>query len=153
VGWKKVQLTLVQLKIRPYKTTVVHSLLTPDCKARIQYCRWLQELAFNGLLDPELMFYSNKVWCTLSGYVNSQYNRYWSTENPQAVHEVPLHDLKVGVWCAISARRITEPVLLHETINSELYVRLILSPFFDQLTEEKNCMGILCKIMQQHTLH
>jgi hypothetical protein len=27
-------------------------------------------------------------------------------ENPHAVHEVPLHDLNVGVWCEISAGRI-----------------------------------------------
>jgi hypothetical protein len=67
--------------------------------------------------------------------------RYWSTENPHAVHEVPLHDLKVGVWCAISARRIIGPVFFHETINSERYVRLILSPFFDQLTDEEKSYG------------
>jgi hypothetical protein len=54
---------------------------------------------------------------------------------------VPLHDLKVGVWCAISARRIIEPVFVHETINSERYVRLILSPFFDQLTDEEKSYG------------
>jgi hypothetical protein len=30
--------------------------------------------------DPELTFYSDKAWYTLSGYVNSQNNRYWSTE-------------------------------------------------------------------------
>jgi hypothetical protein len=70
---------------------------------------------------------------------------YWSTENPPVVHEVPLHDLKVGVWSAISAWRITEPAFLHKTINSKLYMRLILSPFFDQLTDEGNRMGILCK--------
>jgi hypothetical protein len=72
--------------------------LPPDCEARIQYCRWFQELVFNGLHDQELTFYSDEAWYTLSGYVNSQNNRYWSTENPHAVHEVPLHDLKVGVW-------------------------------------------------------
>jgi hypothetical protein len=53
-------------------------------------------LVFKGLFDPELMFYSDEVWYTLSGYMNSQDNRYWSTENPHAVYEVPLHDLKVG---------------------------------------------------------
>jgi hypothetical protein len=63
---------------------------------------------FNGLLDPELMLYSDEVW--LSGYVNSQNNRYWSTENPHAVHKVPLHDLNVTVWFAISAQRINGPI-------------------------------------------
>jgi hypothetical protein len=29
------------------------------------------------------------------------------------------------------------PCLFHETVNSERYVRLILSPFFSQMTDEK----------------
>jgi len=29
--------------------------------------------------------------------VNSQHNRYWSTENTLLIHEVLLHDVKVGV--------------------------------------------------------
>lgn len=37
------------------------------------------------------MFYYDESW-----YVNSQNNRYWSTENPHAVHEVPVHDVKVS---------------------------------------------------------
>jgi hypothetical protein len=87
------------------------------------------------------MFYSDKAWYTLSGYINSQNNRYWSTENPYAVYEVPLHDLKVGVWCAISVRRTIQPMSFHKTINSERYVRLILSLFFSQLTDEEKLYG------------
>jgi hypothetical protein len=37
--------------------------------------------------------------------------------------EVPLHPVKVGVWCAVSARRIIVPVFLNETINCEKYLR------------------------------
>jgi hypothetical protein len=33
----------------------------------------------------------------LNGYVNGQNNRYWGTENPHALHEVPWQDVKVGV--------------------------------------------------------
>jgi hypothetical protein len=46
------------LKFRSSKTTAVFSRLPPGCEAKIQCCRWLQELVFNGLLDPELTFYS-----------------------------------------------------------------------------------------------
>jgi hypothetical protein len=59
-----------------------------------------------------------------------------------AVHEVPLHDLKVGFWCATSARRTIQPVFFfHETVNSQRYVGLILSPFFGQLTDEEKSYG------------
>lgn len=78
----------------------------------------------------------HKVGPTYS-YVNSHNNRYWSTENPHVVHEVPLHNLKVGVWSEISAWRITGPVFFHKTLASEHYVRLILSSFFDQLAVEE----------------
>jgi hypothetical protein len=39
------------------------------------------------------MFYFDEAWFTLSGYVNSQDNRYWSKGHPRSVHEVPLQDL------------------------------------------------------------
>jgi hypothetical protein len=66
----------------------------------------------NGLLDPELTFYSDEAWFTLSGYINSQNDRYWFTENPHAVHKVLVHDEKLRGWCAISARRIRGPIFL-----------------------------------------
>jgi hypothetical protein len=62
---------------------------------------------------------------------------YWSTENSHSLHEVALHDLNFGVLCASSAQRTTQPMFFHETVNSEYYVRLILSPFFCQLTDEE----------------
>jgi hypothetical protein len=33
------------LKLQPYKITVIHNLLIPDCKERIRYSRWFQESA------------------------------------------------------------------------------------------------------------
>jgi hypothetical protein len=44
------------------------------------------------------MPYSDKAWFTLSGYVNSRNNGYHSTEFLGAVHEVPMHDLKLGFY-------------------------------------------------------
>jgi hypothetical protein len=34
-------------------------------------------------------------------------------------------------------QRIIEPMIFHKTINFKRYVRLVLSPFSNQLTEEK----------------
>jgi hypothetical protein len=47
-----------------------------------------RNLVFKGLLDPELACYSDKAWFTLSSYIKNKNNRYWSTENTHAVHEV-----------------------------------------------------------------
>jgi hypothetical protein len=35
--------------------------------------------------------------------VNSKNSRYWSTENSEIIHEIPLRGEKAGVWCAMSA--------------------------------------------------
>jgi hypothetical protein len=121
--------------VRPYKTTVVRSFLPPDYEAWIRYCRWFQESVINGLIDPELVFYSEEAWFNLSSYVNSQNNRHWGTENPHAVHEVLLHNLNVG---AINTRRIIGIRRFHYTINSGRY---ILPPFFDKLTDEHKSYG------------
>jgi hypothetical protein len=111
------------LKLKPYRTTVVHQLLPPDAEVRINYCRWLQQLVYDGMVDPDFVFYTDEARFHLSGCVNSQNNRYWRTENPHSIHEFPLHDVKIGVWCAINAHRIIGPVFFQETINSERYVR------------------------------
>jgi hypothetical protein len=93
------------------------------------------------MVDPDFVFYTDETWLHLSGYVNGQNNRYRSAENPHSIHEVPLHDVKIGVWCAISAHRIIGSVFCQYTINSERYVRLILTPFFRELTEEEKTCG------------
>jgi hypothetical protein len=99
-------------------------------------------IGIHGLPGPELTPYSDEARFILRGSVKSQGNRYWSTENPRSVHEVPLHDLKAGVWCAIRVRRVNGPVFsFRETIYSERYVSLVLSPFFDQLIDGEKWYG------------
>jgi hypothetical protein len=124
------------LKLRPYKTTVIQSLLPPDCAVRIQYCRWFQESVFKGLLTQNLHLILTRC----------------GTENPHAVHEVPLHDLKVRIWSVISAWRTIQPMSFHKTVNSKHYVGLILSPFLSQLTDlEKSYRHFMQDIATAHT--
>ena len=52
------------------------------------------------------------------------------------IHEVRLHDQKVGVWCAVIARRVIGPIFFYDTVNSQRYVHDILQPFFAILTED-----------------
>jgi hypothetical protein len=49
--------------------------------------------------------------------------------------------VKVGVWCASSARRIVGPVFFKGTINRERYVQVILRQFFSELTEVERLYG------------
>lgn len=43
---------------------------------------------------------------TLGMKINGQNNRYWFLKNPSAVHEVPLLDLNVGLWCATNTQKM-----------------------------------------------
>jgi hypothetical protein len=49
--------------------------------------------------------------------------------------------VKVGVWCAVSARRIVGLVFFNETINCERYGQAILWQFFTDLTEGERLYG------------
>jgi hypothetical protein len=80
------------------------------------------------------------VWFHLQGYINTQNNRHWSSQNLHLTHEVQLHPVKVGVWCAVKAT-IVGPVLFNETINCERYVQVILGQFFPEFTEEERLYG------------
>jgi hypothetical protein len=85
----------------------------------------------DGLVDPQLLFITGKAYFHLSSYVNSQNIIIWSDENPHAVDQILLHDIKIGVWCAVSARRIISPVFYHEIVDSDQYIRNILEPFLN----------------------
>lgn len=58
----------------------------------------------NGIVDETLLFTSDKSLFHLSGSQNAQNTHRWDTKN--TINEVPLHDQKASVWCAVSAQRI-----------------------------------------------
>jgi hypothetical protein len=56
----------------------------------------------------------------LTGSVNEQSIRYWSANNPQEVHQRPLHCERVNVWCGM-ARFGGRTV----TVNSQCYMKIL----------------------------
>lgn len=127
-----------ELHYRPYKLTEVSQLQERDYESRLNYCMWFQNFIYeHGAAILDVTFFTDEAWFHLSGYVNSQNNRLWSSENPHEFHQVPLYDQKVGVWCAISRMRIIGPIFFNETINAERYRTLILEPFIAHLTERE----------------
>jgi hypothetical protein len=77
----------------------------------------------------------------LQGYINTQINRYWSSQNPHLTHGVLLHPKKVGGWCAVSARRIAGPAFFNETINCKIYAQVSHGQFCTELIEEERFYG------------
>lgn len=120
----------------PYKITVVQELFDCDWRARVQYCEWFNEnLNDDNVLN--ITFMSDEAWFHLSGYVNSQNYRTWGTENPHEFVETSLHPQKIGVWVAMSRRRIIGPIFFNYTINAERYRNNILQPFIEQLHDDE----------------
>jgi hypothetical protein len=99
------------------------------------YSRLLQSVA-KGEIDSELAFFSDEAWFHLPGYISTQNNRYWSSQNPHLTHDVPAPSSEVGVLCAVSERRVVGPMFLNETINCEGYVQVILRQSFPELIGE-----------------
>jgi hypothetical protein len=98
--WKTTELW----RIHPYKITVV-----PESK---------------------LVNYEKEGRFDVSGYVNSQNNRYWISENPHGLILLPFYNWKIGVWCVISTDRIIGPIFYEGTLDAQWYINEILDPFF-----------------------
>jgi hypothetical protein len=72
---------------------------------RANFCSWFLQSVAESEMDTQLTFFTDEAWFQLQGYINTQNNCYWISPNPHLTHEVLLHTVKIGVWCAVSARR------------------------------------------------
>jgi hypothetical protein len=63
-----------------------------------------------------------------------QNSRVWSAENPHT-----FYSLKVGVWCAVSRRRIIGPILFSEPITAERSQELIMNLISLLEVDEQDC--------------
>ena len=127
-----------ELNLYPYKFTVVHELKDADYEKRLFYCEWFQRfINRHGIEVLDETFFTDEAWFNLSGYVNSQNSRIWSTDNPFALKETALHPEKIGVWVAISRARIVGPIFFETTVDSNVYCSEIIFPFIAQLNENE----------------
>ena len=124
------------LNMHPYKMQSYQALLSADHPRRLAYCHWF----VNNLMNDDLLnltFFSDEAWFHLSGYINSQNMRMWSTDKPHIFIETPLHAQKIGVWMAVSRRRIIGPIFFNFTVNAERYRNIFLTEFVQQLDDDE----------------
>ncbi len=77
----------------------------------------------------------------LDGFINAQNYRIWSSEKPQEYRETGLHPKKLGVWCAVSRRRIVGPIFLNILLLSKSIYRGIVLQFISLLEpDERDCI-------------
>lgn len=128
------------LNLHPYRVSVLQELKVTDCRKRIEFCKWLLHLSRDNVGVFNNFFFSDEAWVQLDGYINSQNYRTWSTENPHMYREMGLHPPKLGIWCAISRKRIVGPIFFTRIITSEIYQGIITQfiALLDQ--EERDCL-------------
>jgi len=92
------------------KTTVVHKLYYINHEGRVYFVNWLLNGVHAGEINPTLIPCNEEVWFHFSGHMNSENKINWSVQNHMLIHEVPLHDDNVDVWCAMSATKVIGPI-------------------------------------------
>jgi hypothetical protein len=70
--------------------------------ATVQFCKWFRKVVCSDDVDSLLSYITDEIIRTVKQMLKPTY---WSVESPRIIHEVALHDITVGVWCAISATR------------------------------------------------
>jgi hypothetical protein len=97
-----------------YKIQNTHALYKCDYVNRVHLCQtFLQLINQNQELVNNLLM-SDVAHFHLSGFVSKQNFCYWSATNPIELHERPLHNSKVTVWCAISSFGIIGPYFFED---------------------------------------
>jgi hypothetical protein len=127
------------LELYPYRMQGFHELIHGDYAKRVNYCRWFKNPIRGNIGVLHQVFFTDEAWFHLSGYVNSQSYRTWRTENPNKYTKTALHPQKIGVWYAISRRRIIGPLFFETSINAEAYQELIQQFIAMLQVDECNC--------------
>lgn len=139
------------LHLFPFKIQLTQELLPQDHLRRRTYAKRMLQLAHDNPDFHEKIIMSDEAHFHLNGYVNKQNSRFWAMENPQIIHQSPLHPLKVTVWCAIWSGGIIGPYFFENengvtvTVNGERY-RDMIENF---LTPQLHALGLINMWYQQ----
>jgi len=85
--------------------------------------------------------WSGKTHFHISGTVNKQ--NFWAAENPRTIHQQPLHNPKVTVWCALTLVGIVKLYFFEEggvtvTVTSNQYCEMLENFLRPKMEEHEN---------------
>ena len=85
---------------------------------RISFEQLLEMSNDDGVINSLLM--TDEAHFHLSGYVNKQNYRYRAPENPQEIHQRPLHSERLNVWCGIASFGVLCPYFFEDNEGESL---------------------------------
>jgi hypothetical protein len=69
-----------------------------------------------------ILLKSDEAHYHVSGYMNKQNCRCWTPNIPHELHQHPLHNATVSVWCAVSSHCITGPYCFENALGCTVNV-------------------------------
>jgi Helix-turn-helix domain (DUF4817) len=122
-----------EIRFFPYKIQILEAKQPGDKQKRLDFA--LETLALINIDNNMIrnLWISDEAYFCLSGAVNKQNMRFWGLQNPHVIHEQPLHDEKLLVWCAMSEHGIIGPFVFDGTVNSQRYREMLTEYFFPML--------------------
>jgi len=109
---------------------IVQQLAKGDFAQRSDFCE--NKLAILTEDANAMAVMSDEAHFHLNGFVNKQNCRFWAAENPQELHQRPLHSSKVTVWCGVSKVGIVGPYFFEE---GKTAISVILARYVDILNK------------------
>lgn len=103
------RLLKVDLKLKPYRPTLVQALNEDDADRRNQFCEiFLAQLHDEPLLTEKIIWTDESTF-KLNGIVNRHNCVYWADKNPKILMEQHLNEPGVCVWAGISCSGVIGP--------------------------------------------
>ena len=117
-----------ELKFHPYKIMIVQQLSKGDFAQCRDFCE--NVLAIFTEDANAVVMMSDEAYFHLNGFVNKQNCRFRAAQNPQELHQRPLHSSKVTVWCGVSKVGIVGPYFFEEgetavSVTSARYIDML----------------------------
>ncbi len=131
------------LHLKPYKLHKWHKLEHYDYEKRVDFANFFLSLPSDAKYN---LICSDEAYFCLTEPKNSQNNRNWCESNPFLGIEYPLHDEKVLVWCAFSAKNIYGPYYFDSSVKKENYLDMLQNYFWEL---HKNVRGYKKYYFQQ----
>ena len=121
------------LKMWPYKISLVQELKAGDPEKRLLFREWL----LNNESDLPNILWSDECNFYLNGNLNRHNCRIWSTTNPHKTTTTALHSPHICVWMGFSSRFGLRPYFFDGTVNAQNYLEMIMDHMVPELKKHR----------------